>query len=53
MAAAYGGHVEIAKMLISEGAELDLQSSGGLTALSAAIANNHDAVIQLLEKAGV
>lgn len=52
MRAAYRGHVEIAKMLISSGANLGIRDRGGATALHIASRAGHDAIVTLLIKYG-
>ena len=52
MYAAVYGHLEIAEALADAGAELDLQTSDGSTALHLAAANNKPTVVRLLVSRG-
>jgi hypothetical protein len=51
MMAAYSGHMEIVKLLLGKGAEVNAKANDGGTALSVARRNGHTDIVQLLEKA--
>ena len=52
MEAAVRGHSEIVRVLIKNGARIDLKDNNGKTALQMAESNNHREVIQILKSAG-
>ena len=51
-AAAFGGHVESAKLLIEAGANLEIADENGCTPLYVAVEEGHTAVVELLINAG-
>lgn len=51
MAAAMGGHIELARLLIELGAHLGLRNSWGMTALDLARWHDYEEVTALLEAA--
>ena len=50
--AAYGGHKEVAELLIAKGADVNAKGKVGLTPLHWAITYNHPETIDLLRKHG-
>ena len=52
MSACQNGHVDIAKLLLEEGAQVDLQKKSGWSALMSACQNGHIDVAQLLLEKG-
>jgi ankyrin repeat protein len=50
--AAWQGEVEVVKLLLEKGADVNAKRSGGETALEIAKAMEHTEIVQLLEKAG-
>ena len=52
MGAAAHGHERVVELLIRRGAEINLQSSDGVTALMGAALFNHPAVVRRLLQAG-
>jgi ankyrin repeat protein len=46
------GHVAIARLLLAKGADVDVKSKNGVTALSVAASHAHTEVVQLLQRAG-
>jgi hypothetical protein len=52
MNATAGGHVDIVRMLLGTGAQVNVTNARGMTPLAAAILNDHPAVVALLLDAG-
>ena len=52
MLAAFGGHAEVATLLLAWGADVNLRSRSGATALRAARSKGHTALMELLREVG-
>jgi ankyrin repeat protein len=52
MYASSRGETEIAKLLIAKGADVNIRSDKGETALSLAVSHYNEGIVQLLRKAG-
>jgi ankyrin repeat protein len=52
MLAAKKGHLEIVKALLAAGADVNVRTTGGVTALFVAESGGHTAVVEILRKAG-
>jgi ankyrin repeat protein len=52
MIASQKGHVDVVKLLLEKGADVDASTDNGITALLVARKNGHADIAQLLEKAG-
>ncbi|HEY9903259.1 MAG TPA: ankyrin repeat domain-containing protein [Candidatus Sericytochromatia bacterium] len=52
MNAAAGGHIEIVRLLLANGADVTIQTLYGDTALTLAQKNGYLKIVELLEKAG-
>lgn len=50
--AAERGHAEVVELLLASGTEVDLTDNDGRTPLSRAAANDHEAVVDLLQRRG-
>lgn len=50
--AASWGHLEVVELLLEKGAELNAANKEGLTAMGAAAANNHVAIVSYLKSRG-
>ena len=52
MAASHEGHEQVVSTLLKHGADVHVRSEEGLTALSEAESQEHEAITRLLRKAG-
>jgi len=52
MLASENGHMEVVKVLLAAGADVNVKSRTGNTALSQATEQGHSEIIELLKKAG-
>jgi ankyrin repeat protein len=52
MLAAFGGHAEVATLLLAWGADVNMKSNSGATALRAARSRGQDALLELFREVG-
>jgi ankyrin repeat protein len=52
MVAAQGGHAEIVKALLANGAEVNAKTTDGSTALIIAVAHGHTEIVDFLKQHG-